>query len=413
MSKDLSFQLANLIANKKVCVLIDGANLYFGAQSKKMNLDFGVIQHWFASRSKSLICKYYTAFDPDDANQQKFLDYLKVSKVDVVSKPIKKIAALTKGNMDVELTVDAVDLQDEYEILVLLSGDGDFTYLVEYVEKLQKQVIIIGVGGFVSYELHQMADKYFFLDRLRSVWKRTSYNQTEQPTLTEDKPSVITTSFSQLGQRLQGFIKAVFLGENGQQENKNKQTSVRKNSQQPKNFQKPASKFPNSNFSGQEKTKNYHKIGSQTADESTSRRTATSSNFRTNANNSKPGFKNSSNLNSSGNPNNNKISRSNSPVRNAPNNSKIPAKPAETKNWEQTEAKPRRQFTANPKISTEVTTTKKVVLENGVEVYTGLKKRRQRNRPMSNENSNPPRTNAKKGQTAEGYNSENGPKIMV
>jgi uncharacterized LabA/DUF88 family protein len=74
--------------------------------------------------------------------------------------------------MDIELAVDALNKIDDYDVLVLFSGDGDFTYLIQDIEKKGKRIIVIGTGGFTSYELHQQAHNYFFLNRISSIWQK-------------------------------------------------------------------------------------------------------------------------------------------------------------------------------------------------------------------------------------------------
>ena len=79
--------------------------------------------------------------------------------------------------MDIELAVDMLSQQNDYDIGILMSGDGDFSYLVSHLKSLGKMVIIVGIGGFMSYELHKVGDHYFFLDRLGRVWQnKLRYN---------------------------------------------------------------------------------------------------------------------------------------------------------------------------------------------------------------------------------------------
>jgi uncharacterized protein (TIGR00288 family) len=170
---DLSKNLVELLHSKKTLILIDGANLYFAAQSKRWNIDFKQIYTWFKSKTDLVETVYYTAFNPEDVKQNDFIKGLETSGYRVHKKPIKVFNdSSVKGNLDVEICVDTMKQIFNFEILVLISGDGDFTYLAETLELMGKKVIVIGVGGFMSYELQEQADNYFLLDRIKSVWQK-------------------------------------------------------------------------------------------------------------------------------------------------------------------------------------------------------------------------------------------------
>jgi uncharacterized LabA/DUF88 family protein len=169
---DLESSLIRKIKNQKVSVYIDAANLYYAAHSTKMRIDFLQIANWFSKNTNdTAVLKFYTAYSPEDEKQIEFLSQLTTFGYEVVKKPIKNIANTIKGNMDIELAVDAVTSQDSFDILILISGDGDFTYLINALEKNYKKTIVLGVGGYTSFELHLVADSYFFLDRIGNVWK--------------------------------------------------------------------------------------------------------------------------------------------------------------------------------------------------------------------------------------------------
>jgi uncharacterized LabA/DUF88 family protein len=182
---DLTAYLSSLIKGKKTLVLIDAANLYHAAGVANLKIDFTKIVKWFKSNSEVLDTKFYTAFDPEDKKQTDFLNFLEKKGYTVVKKPIKVYEKITKGNMDIEIAVDAMHYKNDYDILILISGDGDFHYLLKSLEEEKKKTIIISVGGFTSYELHQDAAGYFFFNRISKVWqeekrkKKTSTKKTE------------------------------------------------------------------------------------------------------------------------------------------------------------------------------------------------------------------------------------------
>lgn len=170
---DLTNSLIEVIKDKKTLMLIDGANLYFAAHSKRWNIDFAQLFSWFSSHTNLVESIYYTAFNPEDVKQNEFIAGLTVSGFNVFKKPIKTFSdSSIKGNLDVEICVDTMKHIFNFQTLVLISGDGDFTYLAQTLESMGKKVIVIGVGGFMSYELQEQADNYFLLDRIKSVWQK-------------------------------------------------------------------------------------------------------------------------------------------------------------------------------------------------------------------------------------------------
>jgi uncharacterized LabA/DUF88 family protein len=171
---DMSSVLRSLIKNKNVGVFIDSANLYYAANKASLKIDYFQISRWFSSHCNLTTLNFYTAYDPLDERQGDFFVDLEKAGYNLIKKPIRVFADSVKGNMDIELAVDVLMNQDKFETLVLISGDGDFQRLIQALDQLNKKTIILGVGGFTSYELHQEADNYFFLNRIQEVWKKTS-----------------------------------------------------------------------------------------------------------------------------------------------------------------------------------------------------------------------------------------------
>lgn len=175
---DLTPRLRSLIRSKKVGVFVDAGNLYHTASMAGMHIDFEQFINWFKTYTRKVKVNFYTAYNPEDEKQAEFLRDLRSYGYDIVKKPIKIFENSKKGNMDIELAVDALKQKEEYDIFVLVSGDGDFHYLMkELEESAGKKTVIMSVGGFTSYDLHQDAGNYFFLDRINEVWQSKDNKQ--------------------------------------------------------------------------------------------------------------------------------------------------------------------------------------------------------------------------------------------
>jgi len=191
----MTLKLSQIIKGKKVMVFIDGSNLYYMISKTKKMFSYETFENWLQSKSDLINIHYYTAFDPEDSKQTDFLTELERLKYIMHKKPIKWVIDHHKGNMDVELAVDAISLAKDFEVMVLLSGDGDFSYLCKALEKIGKKTIVISLGGYTAPELHDSADNYFFMERVSSIWKparRKTSNPTTPKTQTksEDVPVI-------------------------------------------------------------------------------------------------------------------------------------------------------------------------------------------------------------------------------
>ena len=177
-NNDLTGTLEKLVYGKKVSVFIDAANLYHSSSVAKLKIDFIQVIKWFKSHCKLKNANFYTAYDIEDQKQMEFLQDLEYNGYNMIKKPLKIFENSKKGNMDIEIAVDCFTQQNLYDIIILISGDGDFSYLMQTLERLGKQTVVIGVGGFTSYELHKEVNEYFFFNRIRSVWQspKTSNN---------------------------------------------------------------------------------------------------------------------------------------------------------------------------------------------------------------------------------------------
>ena len=164
-------KLAELIKGKRVMVFIDGSNLYYMMYQSKTRFSYETFESWLQSKCKLEAINYYTAFDPEEDKQTVFLNDLEALKYTIHKKPIKWVKDHHKGNMDVELAVDAISLAPKYDLMFLISGDGDFSYLCHALEIMGKKTIVASLGGYTAPELHESADNYFFLERISTVWK--------------------------------------------------------------------------------------------------------------------------------------------------------------------------------------------------------------------------------------------------
>ena len=133
----------------------------------------------FQKRGYLLRAYYYTALveDQEYSSIRPLIDWLDYNGYKVVTKPAKEFTDSTgrrkvKGNMDIELAVDALELADYVDHFVIFSGDGDFRSLVEALQRRGRKVSIVSTltsqPPMISDDLRRQADHFIDLATLRS-----------------------------------------------------------------------------------------------------------------------------------------------------------------------------------------------------------------------------------------------------
>ncbi|WP_395819221.1 NYN domain-containing protein [Devosia sp.] len=158
---------------EKIVLFIDGANLYATSKAIGVDIDYRRLLAEFQSQAYLLRAYYYTALveDQEYSSIRPLIDWLDYNGFTVVTKPTKEFTDSAgrrkiKGNMDIELTVDALDMAAHYDHMVLFSGDGDFTALVAALQRRGKRVTVVSTLStptpMIADDLRRQAD--FFLD---------------------------------------------------------------------------------------------------------------------------------------------------------------------------------------------------------------------------------------------------------
>jgi uncharacterized LabA/DUF88 family protein len=164
---------------EKIALFIDGANLYATSRSLGFDIDYRKLLSSFQKRAYLLRAYYYTALveDQEYSSIRPLIDWLDYNGYRVVTKPAKEFTDATgrrkiKGNMDLELAVDALQLTDHVDHYVIFSGDGDFRTLVEALQRRGRKVSIVSSIAsqppMISDDLRRQADHFIDLASLRA-----------------------------------------------------------------------------------------------------------------------------------------------------------------------------------------------------------------------------------------------------
>lgn len=159
-----------------VAVFIDAANILYSQQTLGWQIDYKKIARYFQKNSTLVFLGFYYGTIKENQGQARFFSMLADRGFTVRTKPVKYIktvkGTILKGNLDIELALDMMQLVEKYNIVVLFSGDSDFAAVVELVKQKGKKVIVISSRGHIARELARASDKYIPLETLRSSFER-------------------------------------------------------------------------------------------------------------------------------------------------------------------------------------------------------------------------------------------------
>lgn len=159
---------------ERIALFIDGSNLYAAARALGFDIDYKRLLQLFAAKGILIRAFYYTALleDQEYSPIRPLVDWLDYNGYTMVTKPTKEFTDAAgrrkiKGNMDIELAIDVMEMTDHLDHVVIFSGDGDFRRLVEAVQRKGRRVTVVSTvrsqPPMVADELRRQADNFIEL----------------------------------------------------------------------------------------------------------------------------------------------------------------------------------------------------------------------------------------------------------
>ncbi|MGE5506196.1 MAG: NYN domain-containing protein [Actinomycetota bacterium] len=169
---------------ERLGLFIDGSNLYAAARTLGFDIDYKKLLDLFASKGRLIRAFYYTALveDQEYSPIRPLVDWLDYNGYTMVTKPTKEFTDAMgrrkiKGNMDIELAIDVMEMAQYLDHVVLFSGDGDFRRLVEAVQRKGVRVSVVSTvrsqPPMVADELRRQADTFIELLDLEPLIARS------------------------------------------------------------------------------------------------------------------------------------------------------------------------------------------------------------------------------------------------
>ncbi|HEY4507475.1 MAG TPA: NYN domain-containing protein, partial [Candidatus Paceibacterota bacterium] len=154
--------------NQRVGVFIDAANLYHSARSiYGAKVNFAAVVREAVGERQIVRCVAYVV-ESETGEERAFFEALKKSDIELRTMKLQVFASgAKKGNWDVGLAIDAVRLSPKLDAAIIVSGDGDYAPLVEYLKWNQGcQVEAAAFGRSTSAKLIEVADGFLDLDAI-------------------------------------------------------------------------------------------------------------------------------------------------------------------------------------------------------------------------------------------------------
>jgi uncharacterized LabA/DUF88 family protein len=185
--------------NERIALFIDGANLYATSKTLGFDIDYRRLLKEYQSKGYLVRAFYYTALieDQEYSSIRPLIDWLDYNGYTVVTKPVKEFTdqmgrRKVKGNMDIELAVDAMELAPFIDHMVLFSGDGDFRCLVEAMQRKGVRVTVMSTvttqPPMVADDLRRQADQFLDIADLQAKIGRDAAERPQREFRTDARP---------------------------------------------------------------------------------------------------------------------------------------------------------------------------------------------------------------------------------
>ncbi len=158
---------------QRVGVFVDGSNMYHSSKALyQTNVNFGKILEQAVAGRRLVRAIAYVIKSSASNEEQTFFDALGKQGFEVKMKDLQVFSSgAKKGDWDVGIAVDAIKISERLDTVVLVSGDGDFTPLVEFLQMTKGcRVEVMAFGESASLRLKESADEFVDLSEDRKTF---------------------------------------------------------------------------------------------------------------------------------------------------------------------------------------------------------------------------------------------------
>ena len=183
---------------ERLALFIDGANLYAAARSLGFDIDYKRLLDLFSKKGRLIRAFYYTTLieDQEYSPIRPLIDWLDYNGYMMVTKPVKEYTdsqgrRKTKGSIDIDLAIDALEMSSQVDHILLFSGDGDFRRLIEAIQRRGVRTTVISSiraqPPMVADELRRQADNFIDLvDLAPHIQRAGGQTRSARPSADDD-----------------------------------------------------------------------------------------------------------------------------------------------------------------------------------------------------------------------------------
>ncbi|MGH7999589.1 MAG: NYN domain-containing protein [Brasilonema sp.] len=160
----------------RVAIFIDGANLFHAGLQLGLEIDYAKLLCCFTENARLLRAFFYTGVDRTNEKQQGFLLWMRRNGYRVVTKDLVQFPdGSKKANLDVEISVDMMNLAPYYDTAVLVSGDGDLAYAVNALSYQGVRVEVVSIRSMTSDSLIDVTDYFVDIETIKQYIHKDSH----------------------------------------------------------------------------------------------------------------------------------------------------------------------------------------------------------------------------------------------
>ncbi len=166
----------------RLSIFVDGNNMFYAQQKNGWFFDpKRILNHFHDDQSVVLVNAFWYTGLKDSQDQRGFRDALISLGYTVRTKILKEYyddnsgRYSQKANLDIEIVVDMFNTVDQYNHVILFSGDGDFERAIELLRSKNTHITVVSTEGMIARELRNATDRYIDLNDIRPQIEKVEY----------------------------------------------------------------------------------------------------------------------------------------------------------------------------------------------------------------------------------------------
>jgi uncharacterized LabA/DUF88 family protein len=173
-----------LMLVKHLSIFVDGNNMFYAQQKNGWFFDpKRVLEHFTNDQDVNLVNAFWYTGLKDPQDQRGFRDALIGLGYTVRTKILKEYyddnsgRYSQKANLDIEIVVDMFNTVEQYNRVILFSGDGDFERAIELLRSKNTHITVVSTEGMIARELRNVTDRYIDLNDIREQIEKVEVSQ--------------------------------------------------------------------------------------------------------------------------------------------------------------------------------------------------------------------------------------------